>query len=157
MKMFKTKSDVDDLRELRQRKAELKLRIEAEQVEIRSAWQDFRANMEPVKIAADVAQSLLGFSDSNGKSSLLLAPLRLAADLFIGSSRAKLLFTLAAPLALTYLPQLTNKIKGFSLKETKPKIYGALRKGVAGLRSQLRRKKADAPSETEADDIVQPS
>jgi hypothetical protein len=151
MKILKTKTDVDNLRELRQRKAALKAQMEAEQAELRAAWQEARANLEPMKIAGDVAQSLLGIGESKGGSSGLPAPLHLATDLLIGSARTRLLVKLLAPLALNYLPQLAQKAKDFSLTETKSTAYSTLRKGIAGLRSQLRRHKNAPESPVEPD------
>jgi hypothetical protein len=151
MTMLKTKTDVGNLRELRARKAQLKAQMEAEQAELQAAWQEARANLEPVKIAGDVAQSLLGIGNSKGAANALQTPLHLATDLLIGSARTRLLVKLLAPLALNYLPQLAQKAKDFSINKTKPKVYGTLRKGVAGLRDQLRRRKKAPESPAEPD------
>ena len=161
MNILRTKTHVDNLRELRQRKAELKARLDAEQAELREDWRELRAELRPNQIIAKFTQSLLGTSDqtqagSTGLAASLQGPLRLASDMLIGNTRTRLLLNLLTPLVLTYLPRLTQKVRGISLDKSKAKMYGTLRKGIAGLRSQLKRKKTDAPTETDAD-MIQPS
>jgi hypothetical protein len=93
----------------------------------------------------------------SGMAANLQGPLRMATDLLIGGSRTKLLLNIALPLVLTYLPRLTQKAKGISFDKSKAKVYGTLRKGIAGLRSQIKRKK-DIPLQVlDAGDIIQPS
>lgn len=149
MKILTTKTDVENLQSLRRRKAELKIRLEQERAALVQTWQEVRADMEPSKIATNVARSLLGLSSGSKTGSsaptdsaaLLQLPLKLATD-FLFTGRTKMLLNLAAPLVLTYLPRLTQKAKGISLGKTKVKAYGALRQRIAGLRNRLKRKKA---------------
>lgn len=160
MKLLKTKTHVDNLDELRQRKAIVKARLDAEQAELHSAWKEVRSDLQPRKLMANFAESLLGASESSGKSgfvSNLQGPLRLAADLLIGNARTRLFLKIATPLVLTYLPRLTQKARGISLNKSKAKIYSTLRKGISGLRSQLKRKKSDISNGIEDGDIIQPS
>lgn len=160
MKLLKTKTHVDNLDELRQRKAIVKARLDAEQAELQATWKEIRSDLQPRKLMANFAESLLGASDSSGKTgfaSNLQGPLRLAADLLIGNARTRLFLKIATPLVLTYLPRLTQKARGISLNKSKAKIYSTLRKGVSGLRSQLKRKKSDISNGIEDGDIIQPS
>ncbi len=163
MKLLKTKTHVDNLRELRERKAQLKTRLDTEQTELRASWQEVRANLQPSQIIANFAQSLFGgSSEQSGKGASGLAanlqgPLQIATDLLVGNARARLILRVVTPLFLTYLPALAKRAKGISLDKSKAKLYGSLRKSVAGLRSQLKRKKTEAAQEIEAEDIVQPS
>lgn len=160
MKLLKTKTHVDNLDELRQRKAIVKARLDAEQAELQATWKEIRSDLQPRKLMANFAESLLGASESSGKSgfaSNLQGPLRLAADLLIGNARTRLFLKIATPLVLTYLPRLTQKARGISLNKSKAKIYSALRKGVSGLRSQLKRKKSVPSNGVEDGDIIQPS
>ncbi|HRI59888.1 MAG TPA: hypothetical protein PK228_09195 [Saprospiraceae bacterium] len=162
MNILKTKTHVDNLNELRQRKAELKARLDTEQAEIRADWQELRSELRPSKLMANFAQSLLNPPDqagagASGFASSLQGPLRMATDLLIGDTRSRVLLKIVTPLVLTYLPKLAQKVKGISLDKSKAKVYGTLRKGVAGLRSQFTRKKRDAPQETDTGDIIQPS
>lgn len=151
---------MDNLAELRQRKAELKVRLLAEQAELRTTWQELRKDLRPNEFMVDFAQSLFGksgLSDSLGLSSKLQGPLRLATDLLFGSSRSKVLLNVAMPFILTHLPRLTQVVKGISFNKTKSNVYGTLRKGIAGLRSQIKRKKDVPQGESVAGDIIQPS
>jgi hypothetical protein len=160
MKIMKMTTHPDSLRELRLRKAELKVRLDAEQATLRSTWQELRSDLKPSHLMASFAKSLLGPSEQPGTSGMaanLQGPLRMATDLLIGGSRTKLLLNIALPLVLTYLPRLTQKAKGISFDKSKAKVYGTLRKGIAGLRSQIKRKK-DIPLQVlDAGDIIQPS
>lgn len=164
MKIIKTKTHVDNLQELRQRKAELKNRLDAEQMELRADWQELRADLRPSNIIADFAQSLLGSGPSDhlgsgARSSMAdwQGPLSLATDLLVGNARARLILKVATPLFFTYLPLLTQRAKRISFKNPKTKVYGTLRKGIASLRSQLKQKKSDASNEIEEGDLIQPS
>jgi hypothetical protein len=96
-------------------------------------------------------------SGARGSMANWQGPLELATDLLVGNARARLILRVVTPLFLTYLPSLAQKTKGISLDKSKAKVYGTLRKGVAGLRSQLKRKKIENAQEIEAEDIVQPS
>ncbi|MCW5923024.1 MAG: hypothetical protein KIS77_11805 [Saprospiraceae bacterium] len=160
MKLLKTKTQVDNLSELKRRKAELKTRLEREQADLRASWQEVRSDLRPSQLASSFAQSLLGLSEppgpvATGVANSLRGPLHVATDLLVGNTRARVLLKIVAPLLLAYLPNLFKKAKGVSLRSSKAKLYGALRSGVADLRSQLKRKKTDTPNETE--DIIQPS
>lgn len=164
MTILKTKADVDNLRELHQRKAELKTRMAAEQTEILNAWQAVRTDFEPAQLVGTVAKSLLGIADKPatdadqralGMANNLKVPLKIATDLLVRNSRFALLLRLLAPMAVAYWPRVLEKVKKGTPGKTK--IYGTLRKGVTGLRQQLRRKKSAAPLQAEEDDIVQPS
>ena len=160
MNILMTKTHVDNLKELRRRKAELKTRLEAEQAEIRTDWQELRTELRPSKLMANFAQSLLGTSDQAGASGFtagLQGPLRLATDLLVGNTRARVILKIVTPLVLTYLPKLAQKAKSITLDKSKAKVYGTLRKGIAGLRSQLKRKKEGAPQNLDAGDHIQPS
>lgn len=160
MNILKTTTHVDNLRELRQRKAALKTRLNAEQSELRATWQELRSDLRPSHLMANFAKSLLGPSEQPGTSGMaanLQGPLRMATDLLIGGSRTRLLLNIALPLVLTYLPNLTQKVKGISLNKSKAKVYGTLRKGIAGLRSQIKRKKDVPMQELDAGDFIQPS
>ena len=164
MKILTTKADVDNLSELRQRKAELKARITAEQAEIRETWQTVRTDFEPSRLVGTVAKSLLGFSDKPGTAADqgalgmaagLQGPIKVATDLFVRDPRIALLLKFVAPLAVAYWPHIIRRAK--KLTPTKTKMYGSLRKGVAGLRKQLKRKKSDTPQAADTEDIIQPS
>ena len=162
MNILMTKTHVDNLKELRRRKAELKTRLEAEQAEIRTDWQELRTELRPSKLMANFAQSLLGTSDqasagASGFTAGLQGPLRLATDLLVGNTRARVILKIVTPLVLTYLPKLAQKAKSITLDKSKAKVYGTLRKGIAGLRSQLKRKKEGAPQNLDAGDLIQPS
>jgi hypothetical protein len=163
MKLLKTKTHVDNLRELRDRKAQLKTRLDTEQNELRANWQEVRANLQPSQIIANFAQSLFSGSagqpgkEASGLAANLQGPLQIATDLLVGNARARLILRVVTPLFLTYLPALAKRAKGVSLDKSKAKLYGSLRKSVSGLRNQLKRKKAEAAQEIEAEDIVQPS
>lgn len=162
MKILKTQTHVDNLNQLRRRKTELKALLDAEQAELRADWQELRVELQPKQLVAKFAQSLLGPVEQTGAgaagmAAVLQGPLRMAADLLVGNARAKLLLNIVTPLLLTYLPRLTRKAKGITLKNSKAKMYGTLRKGIAGLRGQLKRKKAEVPDESETVDIIQPS
>ncbi|GAB4498039.1 MAG: hypothetical protein OHK0019_32740 [Saprospiraceae bacterium] len=161
MKLLKTTAHVNNLDELRQRKAIVKARLDAEQAELQATWKEIRSDLQPRKLMANFAESLLGAYASSGKTgfaSNLQGPFRLAADLLIGNARTRLFLKIATPLVLTYLPRLTQKARGISLNKSKAKIYSTLRKGVSGLRSQLKRKKSDTSNGIEdGGDIIQPS
>lgn len=162
MNILKTKTHVDNMRELRQRKAELKSRLDAEQAELRANWKEVRANLQPSQIVANFAQSLFGgpaeqpVSGKRGMSEWQ-GPLQMATDLLIGNARARIILRVITPLLLTYFPGLIQKTKGMSIDKSKAKVYGTLRKGVASLRGRLKRKKTETAEEIEAEDIVQPS
>jgi len=164
MKILMTKADVDNLSELRQRKAELKARIAAEQTEIRDTWQTVRTDFEPSQLIGTVAKSLLGISgkpataaDQTALSmaSDLQGPLKIATSLFVRDPRIALLLKFVAPLAVAYWPHIIRRAQ--KLTPTKTKMYGSLRKGVAGLRKQLKRKKSDTLQAADTEDIIQPS
>lgn len=164
MKILTTKADVDNLRELRQRKAELKARLVAEQAGIRETWQTVRTDFEPSRLVGTVAKSLLGISDKSatatdqsalGMAAGLQGPLKMATDLFVRDPRIALLLKFVAPLAVAYWPHIIRKAK--KITPTKAGMYGSLRKGVAGLRKQIRRKKSDTPPTVGTEDIIQPS
>lgn len=163
MKILKTKTHVDNLSELRQRKAELKNRLDAEQAELHSTWKEFRSDLRPKNIIADFAQSFLGGPSEQsakgprGSMADWQGPLLLASDLLVGNARARLILKVATPLFLTYLPNLLRKTQSVSLNKSKAKVYGTLRKGISSLRNQLHRKKSDAAQGTESDDLIQPS
>ena len=160
MKILKLTTHPDNLKELRQRKAELKARLDAEQTALRATWQELRSDLRPSHLMANFAKSLLGPSEQPGTSGMvanLQGPLRMATDLLIGGSRTRLLLNIALPLVLTYLPRLTQKAKGISFDKSKAKVYGTLRKGIAGLRSQIKRKKDNPMLALDAGDIIQPS
>jgi hypothetical protein len=154
------KTHPDNLKELLQRKAELKARLAAEQTELRLTWQELRSDLRPSQLMTHFAKSLLspsGQPATTGMAANFQGPLRVATDLLVGNSRAKLLLNIALPLVLTYLPRLTQKVKGISFDKSKAKVYGSLRKGIAGLRSQIKPQK-DAPvQESYIGDIIQPS
>lgn len=158
-----TKTHVDNLRELRERKAELKTRLDREQAELRADWKEVRANLQPSQIIANFTQSLFGgpseqpMSGARGSMANWQGPLELATDLLVGNARARLILRVVTPLFLTYLPNLAQRTKGLSLDKSKSKIYGTLRKGVASLRTQLKRKKIETAQEIETEDVVQPS
>ena len=159
MNILKTKTHVDNLNELRKRKAELKARLETEQADLKAEWQELRAEMRPGKLMASFAQSLLGSPEkgatgSSGLPSTLSGPLQMATDLLVGNARARVLLKIVTPLVLTYIPNLVQKAKGITLDNSKAKVYGTLRKGIAGLRGQLKRKKEDAPPQTDTSDIT---
>lgn len=154
MKLLKIKTKVENLDQLRQRKAELQSRIKSEKAEILASWQEIRGDLEPGKIIANAAQSLLGFSEQpgggkSGAAARLQGPLQVATNLLVRSPQTRLLLELAVPLILTYLPRITKKVKGISLDKTKVKMYGTMRKGIAGLRKQLHRKKNNVMPEME--------
>lgn len=163
MKLLKTKTHPDNLNELRRRKAELKIRLDAEQAELRADWQEVRSDLRPSHIVANIIRSMFGWSGSSAKTepseitSNLQAPLRLATDLLVGSGRTRTLINILMPLVLPYLPRLAQKAKGISLNKSKAKVYGTLRKSIAGVRSRLKRKKVDALQEPDAVDVIQPS
>lgn len=159
MKLLKIKTKVENLDQLRQRKAELQSRIKSEKAEILASWQEIRGDLEPGKIIANAAQSLLGLSEQPGRGKpgaamRLQGPLQVATNLLVRSPQARLLLELAVPLVLTYLPRIVNKVKGISVDKTKVKLYGTMRKGVAGLRKQLHRKKSDVTPETENEPVL---
>jgi len=113
MKILTTKADVDNLSELRQRKAELKARITAEQAEIRETWQTVRTDFEPSRLVGTMAKSLLGISDKPATTadqtalsmaSDLQGPLKIATSLFVRDPRIALLLKFVAPLAVAYWP-----------------------------------------------------
>lgn len=163
MKLLKTKTHPDNLLELRRRKAELKMRLDAEQAELRAEWEEARHDLRPSQLVAHFVRSLFSSSDSSSKADSselttnLQAPLRIATNLLVGSGRARALINVLLPLVLPYLPRLTQKAKGISLNKTKVKVYSTLRKSITGLRSKLKRKKADKLQESDAVDIIQPS
>lgn len=154
---------MDNLQELRQRKAELKNRLDSEQAELRADWQELRADLRPSSIITNFTQSLFGgpsersAQGTRGSMADWQGPLSLATDLLVGNARARLILKVATPLFFTYLPLLTQRAKRISFKNPKAKVYGTLRKGVASLRNQLQRKKSDASNELEEGDLIQPS
>jgi hypothetical protein len=163
MKILKTKTHVDNLHELRERKAELKNRLELEQAELRADWKEVRASLQPSQIITNFAQSLFGgpseqpMSGARGSMANWQGPLELATDLLVGNARARLILKVVTPLFLTFLPNLAQKTKGISLDKSKAKVYGTLRKGITSLRGQLKRREKTSEQETEADDLIQPS
>jgi hypothetical protein len=66
----------------------------------------------------------------------------------------RVLLKVLTPLVLTYLPRFSQKIGSMSFQKSKANLYGTLRKGVSGLRSQLNRKKTEAPSSENTDESV---
>jgi hypothetical protein len=158
MKILTTKTPVNNLAALQRRKAELKTCLDVQQAELKSAWQEVRADLQPARIAERFAQSLLGDDGASGGKGPAYMPgaLRFAGALLIGNTRTRLLFNLIAPFAVAYLPRIVRQVKGISLNKTKRQVYGSLRKGVAGLRSQLKRRK-NPPEEAPAEEIIQPS
>lgn len=154
---------MNNLRELRERKAELKIRLQAEQSELRADWQELRADLQPSQIIANFTQSLFGgpseqpMSGTRGAMANWQGPLELATDLLVGNARARLILKVVTPLFLTFLPNLAQKTKGISLDKSKAKVYGTLRKGITSLRGQLKRRKKTSEQETETDDLIQPS
>lgn len=156
MKLLKTQTHVDNLNELRRRKAEVKVRLDREQAELRAEWQEVRTELKPARLMANFAKSLLSPSEPNvpgpgGVATVLQGPLRMATDLLVGNARMRVLLKVLTPLVLTYLPQFSQKIGNMSFQKSKAKLYGTLRQGVSGLRSQLHRKKAEAPTENGTD------
>lgn len=159
MKLLKTQTHVDNLNELRRRKAEVKARLDREQVELRADWQELRSELKPGRLMASFAKSLLSPSESGssgpgGIGSVLQGPLRMATDLLVGNARMRVLLKVLTPLVLTYLPRFSQKIGSMSFQKSKANLYGTLRKGVSGLRSQLNRKKTEAPSSENTDESV---
>ena len=140
MTILKTRADVDNLTQLRRQKALLKSKIESERTELHALWQQLRTNYEPAQLATSVAQNLLGIGERPENAGNLAGPLKLVADLFLRDPRYKLLFKYIAPMVVSSVPRLMKQAKD-SIPE-KTEIYGALRRGVANLRSKLRRKKA---------------
>ena len=146
MTILKTKADVDSLSELRRRKAELKLKIDVEQVEIKEAWQDVRSDLQPKHLLGRAVKSMLGISTEPendvdeaaiGWASRLKGPLKIVADLFVRHPAASLLLKVVPPLTVAYLPRIARKVKEIS--PDKKSLFGALRKGVAGLRKKLKK------------------
>ena len=145
MTILKTKADVDTLAELRQRKAQLKAQMQAEETEIKTIWQEVRSDLEPGELAGQALKSMLGFNKKNKNASddaalnlagRLSGPLRLVTDVLVRDPKVALLLKLATPLSVAYLPKITRKAK--EAIPTKGKLFGALRKGVAGLRKRLK-------------------
>lgn len=152
---------MDNLNELRRRKAEVKVRLDREQVELRAEWQEVRSELKPARLMANFAKSLLSPSEPNvpgsgGVASVLQGPLRLAADLLVGNTRMRVLLKVLTPLVLTYLPRFSQKVGNLSFQKSKARLYGTLRKGVSGLRTQLKRDKETMPQGS-GSDMEQPS
>ncbi len=146
MTILKTKADVDNLSELRKRKADLKAKLDAEQAEIKEVWQEVRSDLQPKHIIGNAVKSMLGLPDKPetaadeaalGWASQLKGPLQLASNLFVRDPRVALLLKVA-PLTVAYLPGLARKAK--EIAPDKKDFLGLLRRGVAGLRKKLKRK-----------------
>lgn len=146
MTILKTKADVDTLNELRQRKAALKAKIDVEETEIKEIWHEVRSDLEPGELAGQAIRSALGLNDKNktaadeaalGFASRLNGPLRLVADVLVRDPKVALLLKLVTPLTVAYLPKIFRKAK--SAIPEKRQFFGALRKGVAGLRKRLKK------------------
>lgn len=145
MTILKTKADVDSLIQLRQRKAALKAKITTEETEIKAIWQDVRSDLEPGELVGQAIKSAMGFGRKKesptdeaamGIANRLTGPLRLVTDVLVRDPRLALLLKLATPLSVAYLPKLARKAK--ESLPSKYNVLGLLRKGVAGLRKQLK-------------------
>ncbi len=153
MTLLKTTTKVDNLEELRQRKAALKARLDTERTELIASYQALRSEFEPAKLVTNVARSLLGIRKKDtGKTgegtdfaTRFSGPMQVVTDLLVREPRIRLLFKYVAPLIITYLPQVVRKAK--DITPEKAEVYGFLRQGVAGLRKKFHKKKA-APDET---------
>ena len=148
MTILKTKADVDSLLELQQRKAVLKSKMDAETTEIKGIWQEVRHDLQPGEIVGQAVKSMLGFNEKHktpaeeaafGFASKLNGPLRLVADTLIRDPKVALLLKIVTPLTVAYLPGLARKAKG--MMPEKKDVFGALRRGVAGLRKKLKKDK----------------
>jgi hypothetical protein len=147
MTILKTKADVDNLSELRRRKAELKVKMDAEQAEIKEVWQEVRSDLQPGEIIGQAIKSMLGMSKKTetpadqaalGWASRLKGPLSLVSSLFVRDPKVALLLKVVTPLTVAYLPGLARKAK--EITPDKKDLIGALRKGVSGLRRRLKKK-----------------
>lgn len=147
MTILKIKSDVDNLDELRRRKAALKEKLDAEQTEIKEVWQEVRSDLQPGEIVGQAIKSMLGLSGKSenpadeaalGWAARLNGPLRVATNLFVRDPRVALLLKVVTPLTVAYLPGLARKAK--EIAPGKKDLIGVLRKGVSGLRNKLKKK-----------------
>ena len=147
MTILKIKSDVDNLDELRRRKAALKEKLDAEQTEIKEVWQEVRSDLQPGHIIGRAVKSVLGISSQPendvdeaalGWASQLKGPLKIVADLFVRHPAASLLLKVVPPLTVAYLPRIARKVK--EIAPGKKDLIGVLRKGVSGLRNKLKKK-----------------
>lgn len=141
---------VDNLEQLRQRKAALKTRMDVERTELMATYQALRAEMEPAKLVTNVARSLLGIKEkATDKTSGITdfatrfsGPMKVVADLLVREPRIRLLVKYIAPLIITYLPQVARKAR--DITPEKAEIYGFLRQGVTGLRKKFHKKRTAA-------------
>ena len=153
MTLLKTTTKVDNLEQLRQRKAALKAKLDAEQADLLAGYQVLRTELDPTKLLTNVARSLLGMSETGaakasgepGLSSRFSGPLQVVADLLIREPRMRFLFKYIAPLLISYLPQRVRRAK--EITPEKAEVYGFMRRSVSGLRKQFHRKKTTATEE----------
>lgn len=159
MPIFQTKKDVDNLTELRKRKAELKAQLEKEKAELQATVLLVREDMKPANFIKHAVTGFLGIDqksdqteDSNAKPGLGWGlPLQLLADALIPNRRIANLIKTLGPAALIYAPKLAKKA-GDAIP-SKAAIYGTMRSKIAGLRSKLK-KKNESPDLPEDDSHI---
>ena len=142
-----------NLVELQRQKAELKAKIELQQIELKNIFLEVRQEVEPAFLLKKAVTGMFSFSQNKPKDpqtneilQQLPAPLRVLIDLLVKDSRWALLIKLLAPVAMNLLPSKAEEPTSEEHPEAPPKtalkskLYGNLRRGVAKLRSSLHKK-----------------
>jgi ABC-type multidrug transport system fused ATPase/permease subunit len=145
------------LAELQERKAELEAKMAQQSAEIKATLLEIRAEIEPANLLKNAVSGF--FKPSNGvgsgtsasRSTQLMGPLAILADLLVKDSRLALLLKLIAPVLINLLPVLgkskaeTSDENNLPARPFKAKVYGELRRNVSNIRKQLHKKEVNPP------------
>ncbi|MEO6039612.1 MAG: hypothetical protein ABIQ93_14455 [Saprospiraceae bacterium] len=140
--MTTNRTDVDNLAELRRRKAALKERLEMERSELQATVKELRENLTPATIARQVVGSFFQGDQPAGEGKKGLAgvnwqgPLRLATSLLVRDPRASFLLYNVTPFVLRTAPKIWRKAS--DALPTREKVFGNLRLRVRRLRARFR-------------------
>lgn len=139
---------MDELIELRRRKAALKAKLEQQQKDLKATFGEIRDEVEPTNLLKKAVSGAFGLSKTkDGETGKLTEPLAFLTDLLIKDPRLAFLIKTVAPMAMNFLPKkAAEKSKDFDKKEEgqtekpiKTRILGQIRRGVSALRTQLKK------------------
>lgn len=154
---------MNSLAELQRRKAELKAQIEQQQSDLKKTFFEIRKEIEPANLLKKaVSGTFNAFKNKQSETQggilgRLPAPIAFLADLLIKDPKWALALKVLAPVALEYLPKFRKSKEQVSKEEpqkapelpAKAKVYGRLRRGIATLRSHLRKTDKEPKKELE--------
>ncbi len=147
--MTTTMTDVDNLAELRRRKALLKTKLETERQELQATLQELRENLTPAIIARQVIGSFFQGDqkeEETEKKGLAAVNwqggLRLVTSLLVRDPRASFLLNNVAPIALRLAPKIWEKAN--DVLPSRTKIFGSMRKRVGKMRARFQEVEDDS-------------